>query len=112
MHQTCNYAGFVLQWTEIKTVATKLSTVILIGHLICMEIYFIGIGPITQYMHMRNKNSNTKGSSPNVVKMIFHTLRNSPLRKEFAPSGGKFFPLSEVPILKRDVIEENHCLIQ
>ena len=28
--------------------------------------------------------------------------------KEFT---GKFFPLREVPILKRDVIEENHCLI-
>ena len=23
-----------------------------------------------------------------------------------------FFPLREVPILKRDTIEENHCLIQ
>ena len=31
----------------------------------------IGIVPIT---HMRNKNSNTQGSSPNVVKVIFHTL--------------------------------------
>ena len=24
----------------------------------------------------------------------------------------KFFPLREIPILKRDTIEENHCLIQ
>ena len=27
-------------------------------------------------------------------------------------SESKFFPLREVPILKRDTIEENHCLIQ
>ena len=26
--------------------------------------------------HMRNKNSNIQGRSPNVVKMIFHTIRN------------------------------------
>ena len=32
--------------------------------------------------------------------------------KNFAPSGSKFFPLREVPILKRDAIEENHCLVR
>ena len=26
--------------------------------------------------------------------------------------GSKFFPLREVPILKKDAIEENHCLFQ
>ena len=36
----------------------------------------IGVAPITQYTHVRNKNSNTQGSSPNVVKVVFHTLRN------------------------------------
>ena len=45
-------------------------------------------------------------------KVIFHTIRNCLERKEFAPSGSKFFPLREVPILKTDAIEENHCLIQ
>ena len=34
-----------------------------------------------------------------MVKVIFHT-------------GSEFFPLKEVPILKKDAIEENHCLIQ
>ena len=29
---------------------------------------------ITQYTYVRNENSNTQGSSPNVVKVIFHTL--------------------------------------
>ena len=65
-----------------------------------------------QYMPMRNKNSSNQESSPNVVKVIFHTLRNSSKKKEFAPSGGKFFPLREVPILKRGAIVEKHCLIQ
>ena len=37
---------------------------------------------------------------------------NCSQRKEFAPSGGKFFSLREAPILRRDAIEENHCLTQ
>ena len=78
----------------------------------------IGVAPIT---HMGNKNSNIKGRSPYVVKVISHIIRNCSKRKEFAPSwrknefapsGSKFFPLREVPILKRDAVEENHCLIQ
>ena len=47
-----------------------------------------------------------------MVKVIFHTIRNFSKRKEFAPSGSKFFPLREVPILKKNAIEKNHCLIQ
>ena len=45
-------------------------------------IILIGVATITQYTHVRNKKSNTRGSSPNVVKVIFHTLRNSVLLKE------------------------------
>ena len=62
--------------------------------------------------HMCNKNSIIQGRSPNVVKVIFHTIRNCSLRKECAPSGSKLFSVREVPILKRGAIEENHCLIQ
>ena len=29
-----------------------------------------GVAPITQYTYLRNKNSNTQGSSPNVVKVL------------------------------------------
>ena len=36
----------------------------------------IGVAPIMQYSHVGNKNSNTQGSSPNVVKVVFYTLRN------------------------------------
>ena len=43
-----------------------------------------------QYMHMLYKISNTQGSSPNVVKVVFHHLRNCSKRKEFASSGSKF----------------------
>ena len=64
----------------------------------------VGVAPITQYTHVRKKKSNTQGSSPYVVKVIFNTLRNCSKRKEFAPSGRKFFPLREVP-MKRDTIE-------
>ena len=52
---------------------------------------------------MCNKNSNIQRRSPNVVKVIFHIIKNS---------GIKLFPLKEVPILKREAIEENHCLVQ
>ena len=48
----------------------------------------------------------------NHVKVIYHTIRNCSQRKEFAPSGSKLFPLRAVPILKRDAVEENHCLVQ
>ena len=47
-----------------------------------------------------------------MVKVIFNTIRNCSKRKELAPSGSKFFPSREVPILKRDANEENHFLIQ
>ena len=33
-------------------------------------------------------------------------------KERIRSSGSKFFPLREVPILSRDAIEENHCLIQ
>ena len=46
---------------------------------------------------MRNKISNIQGSSPYVVKVIFHYLGKF--------SGNKLFPLREVPILIRDVID-------
>ena len=37
----------------------------------------IGVVPITQNTHLRNINSKTQGSSPNVVRVVFHTLRES-----------------------------------
>ena len=72
----------------------------------------MSMASITQFTHVHNKNSNIQGQSPNVVEVIFHTKWDCFLRKEFAHSGSKFFPLIEVPILKRDAIEENRCLIQ
>ena len=63
--------------------------------------------------HVRNKNSSIQGRSPNVVKVIKYPYHKKLLLKErIRPSGSKFFPLREVPIMKRDVIELNHCLIQ
>ena len=47
----------------------------------------IGVAPITLVRHVRNKISNIQGRSLNVIKVIFHTIRNS---------GSKFFPLREV----------------
>ena len=37
----------------------------------------------------------------------FNAIRKCSKGKEFAPSGSKFFPIREVPIMKRDVIEKS-----
>ena len=47
-----------------------------------------------------------------MVKVIFYTIRNCSKRKEFAPSGSKIFLLREVPILKRNAIEDHNSLVQ
>ena len=41
-------------------------------------------------MHVRNKNSAIQGRSSNVVKVIFHTIRNA-LKKEFALKRSSYF---------------------
>ena len=72
--------------------------------------YFVMIGFASRqwrsshyaFMHVSNKNNNIQGRSSNVVNLIYHAIRNCSYRKEFAPSGDKFFPLREVPIMKRD----------
>ena len=71
------------------------------------EESIIGIASITRYTHVHDKKSNAQGSSSNVIKVISHTTSNCSLRNEFAPSGSKVFP-----ILKRDIIVEDQCLIQ
>ena len=48
-----------------------------------------------------------------MAKVIFHDIRNcSYTLKEFPHSESKVFPLREVPIMKRETFEDNHCLIQ
>ena len=44
-------------------------------HFACLCTH-IGVAPIYQYTHVRNKISNTQWSSPNVVKVISQTKRN------------------------------------
>ena len=49
---------------SLKLTKTKKGNVTMTYHRLT---YIIGVAPITQYTHVRNKNSNTQGSSPNVV---------------------------------------------
>ena len=44
-----------------------------------LQLQVIGEAPINDYAvtHMRNKNSNIQGRSPNVVKVIFHTTETA-----------------------------------
>ena len=72
-----------------------------------------GVAPIRKYRYVRNKNSNTQGSSPNVVKVISYTTQGTPLKgKNSLPLGANSFLLKRSSNLKRDIIVENQCLIQ
>ena len=39
-------------------------------------IIIIAVAPFTQATHVRTKNSDIQGRSLNVIKVIFHTVRN------------------------------------
>ena len=41
-----------------------------VWNLLRRQVAMIGVAPITQYTHVRNKNNNTQESSPYVVKVI------------------------------------------
>ena len=61
------------------TACDKISSFILNGFSVinpCSQVQYIGVAPITQVTHMRNKNNNNQGRSPNVVKVIFHTIKD------------------------------------
>ena len=42
----------------------------------CSQVQYIGVAPMTQVTHVRNKDNNNQGRSPNVVKVIFHTIKD------------------------------------
>ena len=63
-----------------------------VGRLFCFFIrllFYIGVAPIWLVTHVHNKNNYIQRSL-NVIKLIFHTIRNC--------SRSEFFPLREVPI--------------
>ena len=47
-----------------------------------------------------------------MVKVIASYYKELLIKDRIRSSGSKFFPFREVPVLKRDAIEEGHCLIQ
>ena len=59
---------------------------------------------VMKIVYIQGRSPNRASDLPYYKELLFN--------EEFAPSGSKFFPLIEVPILKRDEIEENHCLFQ
>ena len=61
---------------EIKILVNNIIIWINLNIIVLLLELNIGVARITQYMAMHKKNSNTQGSSPNVVKVIFHTLTN------------------------------------
>ena len=50
-------------------------------HLAMIYVGIIGVAPITQITHVRNKNSNIQGRSLNAIKVIFHIIINCSQRK-------------------------------
>ena len=73
--------------------------------------YCIDVVPITQLRACVMNILHVQWRSHNVVRDFLY-YKELLLRKEFAPFGSKFFPLRDVPNLKRGAIEENHCLFQ
>ena len=71
-------------------------------------LIYIGVASITQVTHVRNKNSILQGRSLNV---IFHTRRER-IRSLWEQKRERIFSFKRSSHLKRDAIEENHCLIQ
>ena len=66
---------------RIRLYRPVLCGIFLMSFVICVDLHehlllTIGVAPITQYTHLRYKNCDTQGSSPNVVKVIWHTTRN------------------------------------
>ena len=47
-----------------------------------------------------------------MINMIFHTIKTANKGKNSLPLGANCFLYEKFPFLKKDAIEENHCLIQ
>ena len=60
---------------------------------------------------MRNKNSNIQGMLQ-CDKNDFPYAKELLIQERIRSLWERILPLREVPILKRDAIEENQCLIQ
>ena len=65
----------------------------------CLHSHDIGVCSHYTVTHVRNKNSNIQGRSPNVVS------EGIDLKGKNLLPGSKLFPLREVPILKTCAIE-------
>ena len=59
----------------------KIQSLDIFSHLID-GYHTIGVAPITQYMYSYNKNSNTRWSSPHMVKVIFPYLQDLLLKEK------------------------------
>ena len=81
---------------------------------ICSQTSGSNFFPFRVVPILRNINSNIRGRSSNVIKVVFHSIYGTALKERICSqtSGSKFLPLRVVPILKWDTIEENHCLIR
>ena len=73
--------------------------------------FIIGVAPTTHLRTCIIKIVHIQGRSPNVVS-DFPYHKELLLKKRTHCLESTFFPLREVPILKKDAIEENHCLFQ
>ena len=70
----------------------------------------IGVAPITQVSHMRNKNSNIQGRSLNVIKRDFPFYKELLIKESIRSPWEQILSFKRSFHFKRDAIEENHCL--
>ena len=74
---------------------TKLQTIL------CILAVCIGVAPLAQVTHVRNKSSNIQGRSLKISDFLYYKelLIKERIR---SLSGSEFFPLREVPISKKE----------
>ena len=75
----------------------------------CACMQGIGLAPIAQLRTWVMKIADIQGKSPTGIVEIVSCI---PYGTALKGKGSKFFPLKEVPILKKDVINDNHFSLQ
>ena len=74
----CSLSNSFWQATNVQNFKTPIviKQLLTIESLLDHVLIIIGVAPNYAVTHVRNKNSNIQRRSPNVVKVIFHTIRN------------------------------------
>ena len=78
-----------------------------------VSLLHIGVAPVTQVTRVRNKNSNMQVMSLNVIKSEFSYYKELLIKERIGSLWERILSFKgSSHFLKREAVEENHCLIQ